>query len=225
MITKTGLGVFLCTFTLAAVAALHPTVWADIPDVAPLRVGDTYYLTSTTMHFNPGIPVMASKDLVDWKIVSYCYDTIEDRDEDNLVNGKNDYNFGTWASSIRYNEADGYFYVSSFNQRAKHTYLFRAKQAEGPWERFVFADRLVYDHSLWINGTKFYFFGTDRGDVYLHRIKDDFSGLEPEPKLVCAKVSANVGGGLAEGTQVFKKDGWYYLVNICWPKDGRPFIS
>ena len=218
MITKTGLGVFLCTFTLAAVAALHPTVWADIPDVAPLRVGDTYYLTSTTMHFNPGIPVMASKDLVDWKIVSYCYDTIEDRDEDNLVNGKNDYNFGTWASSIRYNEADGYFYVSSFNQRAKHTYLFRAKQAEGPWERFVFADRLVYDHSLWIYGTKFYFFGTDRGDVHLHRIKDDFSGLEPEPKLVCAKVSANVGGGLAEGTQVFKKDGWYYLVNICWPK-------
>lgn len=227
MIKRFVLGSFLCAYALVASAVLQPTVWADIPDVAPLRVGDTYYLTSTTMHFNPGIPVMASKDLVDWKIISYCYDTIENRDEDNLANGKNDYNFGTWASSIRYNEADGCFYVSSFNQRAKHTYLFRAKKPEGPWERFAFTDRLVYDHSLWIEPPspeapeakgRFYFFGTDKGNVYLHRIKNDFSGLEPEPKLVCAKASANVGGGLAEGTQVFEKDGWYYLVNICWPK-------
>ena len=80
MITKTCLSLSLSTLSLVAAAELKPTVWADIPDVAPLRVGDTYYMTSTTMHFNPGIPVMASKELVDWKIVSYCYDTIENRD-------------------------------------------------------------------------------------------------------------------------------------------------
>ena len=51
-------------------ARLQPAIWADVPDVAPLRVGDTYYIVSTTMHFNPGIPVMASKDLVNWKIIS-----------------------------------------------------------------------------------------------------------------------------------------------------------
>ncbi|MGN0833067.1 MAG: glycoside hydrolase 43 family protein [Kiritimatiellia bacterium] len=227
-------------------AELRPTVWADIPDVAPLRVGDTYYLTSTTMHFNPGIPVMASQDLIDWKTVGYCYDTIEDRDEDRLANGKHDYMYGTWASSIRFNAADGCFYVSSFNQRARHTYLFRAKDVKGPWERFVFTDRLVYDHSLWIEdgdrpaagrgadaepgarapregapSARFYFFGSHNGKVYLHRLKDDLSGFEPgEPKLVCPDIRNNLPGGLAEGSQVFKRDGWYYLVNICWP-DGR----
>ena len=80
MITKTCLSLALSTLSLVAEAEMKQTVWAETPDVAQLRVGDTYYMTSTTMHFNPGIPVMASKDLVDWKIVSYCYDTIENRD-------------------------------------------------------------------------------------------------------------------------------------------------
>ena len=61
------------------VSTLKPAMWADVPDVAPLRVGDTYYMVSTTMHFNPGVPVMASKDLVNCKTISYCYKTIEDR--------------------------------------------------------------------------------------------------------------------------------------------------
>ena len=55
-------------------APLNPVIWADVPDVSVLRVGDTYYMTSTTMHMNPGVPVMMSKDLVNWEIVSYCYD-------------------------------------------------------------------------------------------------------------------------------------------------------
>ena len=202
-----------------AFGAIEPTVWTDIPDVAPLAHGGKYYMTSTTMHFNPGIPIMESDDLVDWKIVSYCYDTIENRDEDNLENGKNDYLYGTWASSIRYNDADGYFYITSFNQRAKHTYLFRAKDIRGPWERHIYTDRLVYDHSLWIENGKFYFYGSDHGKCYLHKIKDDLSGLEPEePKLVCKSITRNVGGGLGEGSQVFKRGEYYYLVNICWPR-------
>ena len=207
----------LASALLAASCELEPAMWADVPDVAPLRVGDTYYMVSTTMHCNPGIPVMSSKDLVNWKTVGYCYDTIEDRPEDRLEDGKNDYMYGTWASSIRYNAADGYFYVSSFNQRARHTYLFRAKDPAGPWERHVYTDRLVYDHSLWIEDGKFYLFGSAGGKVYLHRIKDDLSGIEHGEKLVCPDIRNNLRGGLAEGSQVFKRGDWYYLVNICWP--------
>ena len=61
-------------------APLNPVIWADVPDVSTLRVGDTYYMTSTTMHMNPGVPVMMSKDLVNWEIVSYCYDDLLDDD-------------------------------------------------------------------------------------------------------------------------------------------------
>ena len=45
----------------------NPIIWADVPDPSVIRVGDTYYMTSTTMHMNPGVPVMKSRDLVNWR--------------------------------------------------------------------------------------------------------------------------------------------------------------
>jgi beta-xylosidase len=44
-----------------------------VPDLAVIRVGDTYYMSSTTMHMSPGLPIMKSKDLVNWQLVSYAY--------------------------------------------------------------------------------------------------------------------------------------------------------
>jgi beta-xylosidase len=44
--------------------ARNPILWADVPDVAAIRVGDTYYMASTTMHMSPGLPIMKSKDLI-----------------------------------------------------------------------------------------------------------------------------------------------------------------
>ena len=41
--------------------AKNPIIWADVPDVAMVRVGDTYYMSSTTMHMNPGLPIMKSE--------------------------------------------------------------------------------------------------------------------------------------------------------------------
>lgn len=56
--------------------AQNPILWADVPDVAAIRVGDTYYMSSTTMHMSPGLPIMKSTNLVNWEIVSYAYDTL-----------------------------------------------------------------------------------------------------------------------------------------------------
>lgn len=44
--------------------ARNPIIHADVPDMSMIRVGDTYYMSSTTMHMNPGVPVMKSTDLV-----------------------------------------------------------------------------------------------------------------------------------------------------------------
>ena len=49
----------------------NPIIHADVPDLAMIRVGDTYYMSSTTMHMSPGLPIMKSKDLVNWQLVSY----------------------------------------------------------------------------------------------------------------------------------------------------------
>ena len=49
-------------------------LYSDIPDLDIIRVGDVYYMTSTTMHMNPGVPIMKSVDLINWEIVNYVYD-------------------------------------------------------------------------------------------------------------------------------------------------------
>src|SRR5687767_15471917 len=82
--------------------AHNPIIFADVPDMAMIRVGDVYYMSSTTMHMSPGVPIMKSKDLVNWQLVNYAYDTLANVDELNLDNGKSTYGKGSWASSLRY---------------------------------------------------------------------------------------------------------------------------
>src|SRR5256885_15567624 len=93
--------------------AHNPLIWADVPDIAIIRVGKTYYMSSTTMHMSPGLPIMKSTDLVNWEIASYAYETLADTDEFNLKDGKNDYSKGSWASSLRYH--NGTFYATTFS--------------------------------------------------------------------------------------------------------------
>jgi beta-xylosidase len=85
--------------------AKNPIIFADVPDMAMIRVGTTYYMSSTTMHMNPGVPIMKSTDLVNWKIINYAYDTLADLPALNLTEGKNIYSRGSWASSLRYHNA------------------------------------------------------------------------------------------------------------------------
>ena len=52
-----------------------------------VRVGDSYYMSSTTMHMSPGLPIMKSKDLVNWEMLNYAYDRLGENDELNLNDG------------------------------------------------------------------------------------------------------------------------------------------
>ena len=88
----------------SGVKAQKPVVFADVPDVAMVRVGEVYYMASTTMHMNPGLPIMKSTDLVNWVLVSYAYDHLVDNPQMNLEDGANAYGAGSWAPSIRYHE-------------------------------------------------------------------------------------------------------------------------
>ncbi|HOR22510.1 MAG TPA: family 43 glycosylhydrolase, partial [Ruminococcus sp.] len=72
----------------AASSVNNPIIWSDVPDDDVIRVGDTYYMVSTTMFFSPGAPIMKSNDLVNWEICNYVYDTMANGDVQNLTNGK-----------------------------------------------------------------------------------------------------------------------------------------
>ena len=81
----------------------NPMLWADCPDPDVIRVGDTFYLVSTTMHLMPGAPVMASKDLQNWETVGYIFDKLTDSPKYDLQEGTV-YGRGQWATSLKYHD-------------------------------------------------------------------------------------------------------------------------
>ncbi|RYZ62933.1 MAG: hypothetical protein EOO14_00735, partial [Chitinophagaceae bacterium] len=94
--------ILVAVFSRAAAQAHNPIIFADVPDASMIRVGDTYYMSSTTMHMSPGVPIMKSKDLVNWRLINYAYDTLVSNDQMNLEKGKSTYGRGSWASSLRF---------------------------------------------------------------------------------------------------------------------------
>jgi len=202
--------------------ATNPLIFADVPDLSMIRVGKVYYMSSTTMHMNPGVPIMKSTDLVNWKIVSYAYDTLGNADELTLSNGKWDYGRGSWASSLRFHQ--GIYYVSTFSGTTGKTYIYSTKDIEkGPWKLTSFKPSL-HDHSLFFEEGKVYMvYGT--GKITLVELNEDLSGIKPDTKPLTiienASLPTGTGAGLpAEGSQLFKINGKYYLFNITWPRNG-----
>lgn len=197
-------------------------VHADVPDMSMIRVGDTYYMSSTTMHMAPGVPIMKSKDLVNWELVSYCYDILADVDALNLNNGKNAYGSGTWASCIRYH--NNMYYVTTFAGTTGKTYIYTTKDIEkGPWKAISF-NPSYHDHSVFFDDDDRIYIIWGGGKLHIAELKPDLSGIkEGTERVFIENASAPSGDNVglpAEGSQLFKVNGKYYLFNITWPKGG-----
>ena len=220
MIAATGLFAVLPVW---AEIARNPIVYADVPDMAMIRVGDTYYMSSTTMHMSPGLPIMKSKDLVNWELVNYAYDILDDVDALNLGNRKSAYGKGSWASSLRYH--DGTFYVTTFSGTTGKTYVYTTKDIEkGPWKAASFKP-MLHDHSLFFDDDGRVYMINGSGNLRLTELMADASAIKPgglnQVIITNASAVAVANIGLpAEGSQMFKVNGKYYLFNITWPRGG-----
>jgi beta-xylosidase len=218
-----GFGLCLIAAHAADPQASNPILWADVPDLAMIRVGNAYYMSSTTMHLSPGLPIMRSTDLVNWEVIGYAYDTLGDNDALTLRNGRNAYGAGSWASSLKHHE--GVFYVTTFSSTTGRTHVYRTKDIEkGEWKENSFAPAL-HDHSLFFDddGKAYMLYGA--GNLRLAELNPDLSGLKPGGfhQVVITNASAVAGPNIglpAEGSQLRKIHGKYYLFNICWPKGG-----
>ncbi len=215
-----------CTASVTAQQATNPIIYADVPDMSIVRVGKNYYMSSTTMHMSPGVPIMKSTDLVNWKLINYAYDTLANVDALNLTDGKGTYGRGSWASSIRYHNK--VFYVTTFAQTTGKTYIYSTKDIErGPWKRVVFAPS-YHDHTLFFDddGKVYMLYGA--GKLNLVELNEDLSGVKPgginqvaiENASKPSQVEGRKGGLGAEGSQLYKVNGKYYLFNITWPPGG-----
>ena len=196
----------------------NPLMWADVPDPDVIRVGEDYYMVSTTMHLMPGCPVMHSKDLVNWEVIGYVFDTIDDNSRYKLEGGTV-YGHGQWATSLRYH--DGRFYVLfSPNDDPHRSFIYTAENPAGPWT-LVSRTKHFHDSSLLFDddGRVYVFSGS--GTIHLTELKSDLTDVKEGGVDMDVIFPDEETAGLHEGSRVVKHNGKYYAMVINWPS-GRP---
>ena len=194
----------------------NPIIYSDFPDIDIIRIENTYYMVSTTMHFMPGCSVLKSYDLLNWEFVGHVYDYLDDTLNQKLEIG-NIYGQGMWAPSFRYH--NGMFYIMFAANDTKKTYLFTAKTPEGPWKK-SFIDGFYHDASLLFDDDERIYLVYGNTTIHLLELEADLS----RPKLdglsrIIVKDEEGVGLGY-EGAHLQKRAGIYYLFLIHWPKSG-----
>ncbi|MHA6529354.1 beta-xylosidase family glycoside hydrolase [Paenibacillus sp. BAC0078] len=212
----------------AATTFTNPFIYADVPDNDVIRVGNAYYMSSTTMHMNPGVPIMKSYDLVNWEIVNYVYDTYASNDAQNLNNGQNEYGRGSWASSLRYN--NGIYYVSFGSNSTGKTYIYQTSNIEtGPWTYSVLGSYYHDASLLFDNGRVFLVYGSD--NISIIELTADAKAIKSGGlSQVIIPNSSNIAGTSfivkAEGAHIQKINGYYYVFLIVWPSgSGRTQLT
>ena len=190
----------------------NPMLWADVPDPDIIRVGDTFYLVSTTMHLMPGAPIMKSKDLKNWETVGYIFDKLTASPKYDLSPTEGTvYGRGQWATSLKYHK--GKFYALLAPNEAGSmgdTYIFTADKAEGPWKQ-VSRMRHFHDCSLFFDDDDRVYVVYGTGEMM--ELKKDLSDvIEGTHRHIFQREADETG--LLEGSRMIKHNGKYYLLMI-----------
>jgi len=182
----------------------NPLFYDEFSDPDIVRVGNDFYLTGTTMHSVPGLPVLHSKDLVNWKLISYAMDRFNLDEEFDLSNGKEAYGQGIWAPCIRHH--NGIFYIFS-NVNRHGLQIFTATNPAGPWKQHQLK-RHIYDLSVLFENDKIYVvYGV--GEIKLIELKSNLSGfVEGSDRVIIPR-----GNAMGEGNHLYKINGKYYITN------------
>ena len=194
---------------------INPITRMDYPDPDIIRVDDVYYMVSTTMHFMPGGAILKSYDLVNWELVTYIFDKLDDTPAERLEQENVNYGKGMWAPTIRYHE--GRFYVAFISQSIKKTFLFTSENIEGPWKQ-SFIEGVYHDMSLLFDDDGRVFVVYGNREIHLTELKPDLTGpLEGGVDKVIITEKDDVILGY-EGSHFYKINGKYYIFLIHWPK-------
>jgi len=114
------------------VAYSNPLFCDEFSDPNMIRVGPDYYLTGTTMHATPGLPILHSRDLVNCRIIAYAFDRLDLGPDFRVEDGKEIYGQGIWAPSFRCHEGTYYIFA---NVNRFGLQVFRASDPRGQWKQ------------------------------------------------------------------------------------------
>jgi xylan 1,4-beta-xylosidase len=182
----------------------NPLFYDEFSDPDLIRVGEWFYLTGTTMHAMPGLPILRSKDLVNWEFVAYALDKLDLGPAYRLEDGRNIYGQGIWAPSFRYH--GGKFYIFS-NVNGQMTQMFTAADPKGPWTRTPMK-RSFHDLSVLFDDGKAYV-AWGHQDLHLAQLTDDLTDVVPGTERALFTADA----GMGEGAHFYKIDGKYYIIS------------
>lgn len=179
----------------------NPVLYADYSDPDVVRVGADYYMTTSSFNCVPGLPVLHSNDLVNWKLIGYALQ----KQTPEEVFSKPQHGNGVWAPCIRYHNHEFYLY---YPDPDFGIYLTKAKNPSGPWSDplLVKGGKGLIDPSpLW----------DDDGKVYLTHA---FAGSRAGFKSIIVVQELNNEGTAATGKEVMVFDGHKAHPTVEGPK-------
>jgi alpha-N-arabinofuranosidase len=193
----------------------NPIITGFAPDPSIARVGDDFYLVTSTFEYFPGVPVYHSRDLVNWELISYALHDTAQVDLDTVSSGS-----GIHASTIRFH--DGTFYVVTTNNIAGElvSFIVTAEDPRGPWSApFVLEGAPGIDPSLFFDddGRVWYVANRQPADpefpgqmeIWLQELDLRQMALRGERHYLWRGCC---GGAWAEGPHIYRRDGYYYLL-------------
>ncbi|MGI4021141.1 MAG: glycoside hydrolase family 43 protein [Janthinobacterium lividum] len=183
----------------------NPVIYADYSDPDVIRVKDDYYLVASSFNCQPGIPVLHSKDLVNWKIINYVYDRLPLQRYQKVQPGQ-----GSWAPSIRYH--NGLFYVY-FCTPEEGLFMASASTPAGKWTLTLVQSVANWEDPcpFWdADGQAYLLHGkVGAGPAILHRMSSDGKKLLDNGKLIYQDDKKQP---TLEGFKFMeKRNGYYYF--------------
>jgi beta-xylosidase len=188
----------------------NPVIWADFPDPDVIRVGDVFYMVSTTMFVFPGVTILKSYDLVNWE---YCNNAVKRMNYHQFYNldGGNRYGHGQWATSIRY--YDGMFYLL-FITLDEGGFICSTKDPGSDWE-MTRLPRGFYDPGLFFDDDGRIYVAHGYSNISVTELNPDFSPKGEDVHVF----KGDIRPGL-EGSHVYKRNGYYYILCTYGGRDG-----
>lgn len=189
----------------------NPVLFADYSDPDVIRVRDTYYLTASSFNYVPGLPILISKDLVNWKLVNYALGNINYDKYDIPQHAK-----GVWAPAIRYHNERYYIY---YGMPDEGIFMVSTKDPLGKWDEPVLvleAKGLIDPCPFWDEDGKVYLIhGYAKSRIgfksYLgiFELSSDGSKAVTEDHILYNGVETQ---HTIEGPKVYKRNGFYYIL-------------
>jgi len=189
----------------------NPVLYADYSDPDAIRVGDDYYLTASSFNCTPGLPILHSKDLVNWELIGHALPKQPPLDVFNKVQ----HGGGVWAPCIRFHNNEFYIYYPDPDYGI---YMLKASNPKGPWSEPLLIQPgkgLIDPSPFWDEDGKAYLVYALAGSragvksvILINRMAVDGTKLIGNSVML---IDGHKNHPTIEGPKMYKRNGWYYV--------------